>query len=61
MGYRLGGRIISVLNDFDLSLTKRDGPRGFKRTGTIPSCHYTFSCQNDRKQSRAYVLSLALE
>ncbi|KAG1864938.1 hypothetical protein DFJ58DRAFT_724497 [Suillus subalutaceus] len=36
MGYRLGDLFISVLDDFDLSSTKRDGPRGFERTGTIP-------------------------
>ncbi|KAG1778825.1 hypothetical protein EV702DRAFT_1044260 [Suillus placidus] len=42
MGYRLGGRFIGVLNDFDLSSTKRflssikDTPKGFERTGTVP-------------------------
>ncbi|KAG2048642.1 hypothetical protein BDR06DRAFT_1024315 [Suillus hirtellus] len=42
MGYRLRGRFMSVLNDFDLSSLKRflssiqDGPRGFERTGTVP-------------------------
>ncbi|KAG2036609.1 hypothetical protein BDR03DRAFT_921315 [Suillus americanus] len=42
MGYRLGGRFISVLNDFDLSSIKRflssikDAPKGFERTGTVP-------------------------
>ncbi|KAG2134182.1 uncharacterized protein EDB93DRAFT_849741 [Suillus bovinus] len=42
MGYRLRGRFISVLNDFDLSSIKRflssveDAPKGFERTGTVP-------------------------
>ncbi|KAG1796393.1 uncharacterized protein HD556DRAFT_299238 [Suillus plorans] len=42
MGYRLRGRFISVLNDFDLSSMKdllssiQGGPRGFERTGTVP-------------------------
>ncbi|KAG1743783.1 hypothetical protein EDB19DRAFT_1906879 [Suillus lakei] len=36
MGYPLDGQFISVLNDFDLSSTKRYGPRGFERTGTVP-------------------------
>lgn len=42
MGYRLRGRFMSVLNDFDLSSIKRflssikDAPRGLERTGTIP-------------------------
>ncbi|KAG1855272.1 hypothetical protein F4604DRAFT_1590846, partial [Suillus subluteus] len=38
MGYRdrLGGRFISVLDDFDLSSTERHGPRGIECTETIP-------------------------
>ncbi|KAG1772481.1 hypothetical protein EV702DRAFT_1033620 [Suillus placidus] len=42
MGYRLGGRFIGVLNDFDLSSIIRflssikDAPKGFERTGTVP-------------------------
>ncbi|KAG2132299.1 uncharacterized protein EDB93DRAFT_1309956 [Suillus bovinus] len=42
MGYRLRGRFMSVLNDFDLSSIKRllssitDAPKGFERTGTVP-------------------------
>jgi hypothetical protein len=42
MGYRLGGRFISVLNDFDLALIKKflssnkNPPRGLERTGTVP-------------------------
>ncbi|KAG1897794.1 uncharacterized protein F5891DRAFT_1046070 [Suillus fuscotomentosus] len=36
MGYRFGGRFISVLNDFDLSSIKQDHPTGFERTGTVP-------------------------
>ncbi|KAG2102560.1 uncharacterized protein F5147DRAFT_615986 [Suillus discolor] len=36
MVYRLRGQYIGVLNDYDLSSFKRDGPRGLERTGTIP-------------------------
>ncbi|KAG1787204.1 uncharacterized protein HD556DRAFT_1503681 [Suillus plorans] len=36
MGYRLRGQFIAVLNDYDLSSFKRDGPSGLERTGTIP-------------------------
>ncbi|KAG1865725.1 hypothetical protein C8R48DRAFT_761571 [Suillus tomentosus] len=36
MVYRLRGQYIGVLNDYDLSSFKRDGPRGFERTGTVP-------------------------
>ncbi|KAG2113446.1 uncharacterized protein F5147DRAFT_46113 [Suillus discolor] len=42
MGYRLRGRFMSVLNDFDLSSIKeslssiQDSPKGFERTGTVP-------------------------
>ncbi|KAG1869234.1 hypothetical protein C8R48DRAFT_700775 [Suillus tomentosus] len=42
MVYRLRGRFMSVLNDFDLSSIKRSLssiqhiPRGFERTGTVP-------------------------
>jgi hypothetical protein len=38
MVYRLGGRFIGVLNDYDLSSLslKRDGPTGLERTGTVP-------------------------
>ncbi|KAG2352743.1 hypothetical protein BDR07DRAFT_1436180 [Suillus spraguei] len=42
MGYRLRGRFMSVLNDFDLSSIKqflssaKNGPQGFERTGTVP-------------------------
>ncbi|KAG1821229.1 hypothetical protein EV424DRAFT_1401621 [Suillus variegatus] len=42
MGYRFGGRFISVLNDFDLSSiipsvsSIQDAPQGFERTGTVP-------------------------
>ncbi|KAG2048641.1 hypothetical protein BDR06DRAFT_999566 [Suillus hirtellus] len=36
MGYRFGGRFISILNDFDLSSIEQDHPRGFERTGTVP-------------------------
>ncbi|KAG2132297.1 uncharacterized protein EDB93DRAFT_1255273 [Suillus bovinus] len=41
MGYRLRGRFISVLNDFDLSIKQilsliQDAPKGFERTGTVP-------------------------
>ncbi|KAG1748232.1 hypothetical protein EDB19DRAFT_1847773 [Suillus lakei] len=43
MGYRVGGRFMSVLNDFDLSSilrisssTRQGGPRGLERTGTVP-------------------------
>ncbi|KAG2079132.1 hypothetical protein BDR04DRAFT_1146822, partial [Suillus decipiens] len=36
MVYRLRGKIIGVLNDYDLSSFKRDGPSGLERTGTVP-------------------------
>ncbi|KAG2079136.1 hypothetical protein BDR04DRAFT_961306, partial [Suillus decipiens] len=36
MVYRLRGKFIGVLNDYDLSSFKRDGPSGLERTGTIP-------------------------
>jgi hypothetical protein len=36
MGYRLRGRFIGVLNDYDLSSFKRDGPSSLERTGTVP-------------------------
>ncbi|KAG1901817.1 uncharacterized protein F5891DRAFT_1277565 [Suillus fuscotomentosus] len=36
MVYRLRGQFIGVLNDYDLSSFKRDGPRGLERTGTLP-------------------------
>ncbi|KAG1730180.1 hypothetical protein EDB19DRAFT_2027536 [Suillus lakei] len=36
MGYRLRGQFIGVLNDYDLSSFKRDGPSGLERTGTVP-------------------------
>ncbi|KAG1824081.1 hypothetical protein EV424DRAFT_735504 [Suillus variegatus] len=42
MGYRLRGRFIGVLNDFDLSSIKESlssiqgSPKGFERTGTVP-------------------------
>ncbi|KAG2052932.1 hypothetical protein BDR06DRAFT_491012 [Suillus hirtellus] len=36
MVYRLRGQFIGVLNDYDLSSFKRDGPRGLERTGTVP-------------------------
>ncbi|KAG1861394.1 hypothetical protein C8R48DRAFT_711317 [Suillus tomentosus] len=42
MGYRLRGRFMSVLNDFDLSSIKdslssiQGSPKGFERTGTVP-------------------------
>ncbi|KAG2064204.1 hypothetical protein BDR04DRAFT_1035880, partial [Suillus decipiens] len=42
MGYRLRGRFISVLNDFDLSSIRqflssvKNAPQGFERTGTVP-------------------------
>jgi hypothetical protein len=42
MGYRLGGRFISILNDFDLAsikkflLLNKNSPRGFECTGTVP-------------------------
>jgi hypothetical protein len=36
MVYRLCGRFIGVLNDYDLSSLKRDGPSGLERTGTVP-------------------------
>ncbi|KAG2125071.1 uncharacterized protein EDB93DRAFT_1192409, partial [Suillus bovinus] len=36
MGYRLRGRFIAVLNDYDLSSFKRDGPSGLERTGSVP-------------------------
>ncbi|KAG1805113.1 uncharacterized protein HD556DRAFT_1437275 [Suillus plorans] len=36
MVYRLRGQYIGVLNDYDLSSFKRDGPRGLERTGTVP-------------------------
>ncbi|KAG1897795.1 uncharacterized protein F5891DRAFT_505686 [Suillus fuscotomentosus] len=42
MGYRLRGRFITVLNDFDLSSIEdllssiQGGPKGFERTGTVP-------------------------
>ncbi|KAG2105387.1 hypothetical protein BD769DRAFT_1311338, partial [Suillus cothurnatus] len=35
MGYRFGGRFMSVLSDFDLSSIK-DAPKGPERTGTVP-------------------------
>ncbi|KAG2129039.1 uncharacterized protein EDB93DRAFT_144737 [Suillus bovinus] len=34
--YWLNGQWIGVLNDYDLSSTKRDGPSGRERTGTVP-------------------------
>ncbi|KAG1865761.1 hypothetical protein C8R48DRAFT_705930, partial [Suillus tomentosus] len=36
MVYRLRGQFIGVLNDYDLSSFKCDGPRGLERTGTLP-------------------------
>ncbi|KIK35424.1 hypothetical protein CY34DRAFT_575960 [Suillus luteus UH-Slu-Lm8-n1] len=36
MVYRLRGQFIGVLNDYDLSSLKRDGPSGLERTGTVP-------------------------
>ncbi|KAG2046456.1 hypothetical protein BDR06DRAFT_965067 [Suillus hirtellus] len=36
MVYRLCGQYIGVLNDYDLSSFKCDGPRGLERTGTVP-------------------------
>ncbi|KAG1796386.1 uncharacterized protein HD556DRAFT_298771 [Suillus plorans] len=42
MGYRLRGRFMGVLNDFDLSSIKESlssiqgSPKGFERTGTVP-------------------------
>jgi hypothetical protein len=36
MGYRLRGQFIGVLNDYDLSSFKRDGPSSLERTGTVP-------------------------
>ncbi|KAG2363910.1 hypothetical protein BDR07DRAFT_862235 [Suillus spraguei] len=36
MVYRLRGKFIGVLNDYDLSSFKRDGPSSLERTGTIP-------------------------
>ncbi|KAG1901759.1 uncharacterized protein F5891DRAFT_891347, partial [Suillus fuscotomentosus] len=36
MVYRLRGQYIGVLNDYDLSSFKRDGPMGLERTGTVP-------------------------
>ncbi|KAG1793255.1 uncharacterized protein HD556DRAFT_1270987 [Suillus plorans] len=36
MVYRLRGQFMVVLNDYDLSSFKRDGPRGLERTGTVP-------------------------
>ncbi|KAG2353656.1 hypothetical protein BDR07DRAFT_1432487 [Suillus spraguei] len=36
MVYRLRGKFIGVLNDYDLSSFKRDGPSGLERTGTVP-------------------------
>ncbi|KAG2127932.1 uncharacterized protein EDB93DRAFT_1340894 [Suillus bovinus] len=36
MGYRLRGKFTAVLNDYDLSSFKRDGPTGLERTGTVP-------------------------
>ncbi|KAG2129041.1 uncharacterized protein EDB93DRAFT_1183411 [Suillus bovinus] len=36
MVYMLNGRWIGVLNDYDLSSMKRDGPSGKERTGTVP-------------------------
>ncbi|KAG2158201.1 uncharacterized protein EDB93DRAFT_1077469, partial [Suillus bovinus] len=42
MGYRLRGRFMSVLNDFDLSSIEqslssiKDAPKGFERTGMVP-------------------------
>ncbi|KAG1793252.1 uncharacterized protein HD556DRAFT_513768 [Suillus plorans] len=36
MVYRLRGQFMAVLNDYDLSSFKRDGPRGLERTGTVP-------------------------
>jgi serine/threonine protein kinase len=35
MGYRFGGRFMSVLSDFDLSSIK-DAPKDPERTGTVP-------------------------
>ncbi|KAG2134053.1 uncharacterized protein EDB93DRAFT_1173291 [Suillus bovinus] len=36
MVYMLNGQWIGVLNDYDLSSIKRDGPSGKERTGTVP-------------------------
>ncbi|KAG2034120.1 hypothetical protein BDR03DRAFT_965888 [Suillus americanus] len=36
MVYWLNGQWIGVLNDYDLSSIKRDGPSGKERTGTVP-------------------------
>ncbi|KAG2064207.1 hypothetical protein BDR04DRAFT_1235208 [Suillus decipiens] len=36
MGYRIDGRFISVLNDFDLSSTEQNDTKGLERTGTVP-------------------------
>ncbi|KAG2134033.1 uncharacterized protein EDB93DRAFT_1339835 [Suillus bovinus] len=36
MVYWLNGQWIGVLNDYDLSSIKRDGPRGKQVTGTVP-------------------------
>ncbi|KAG2363911.1 hypothetical protein BDR07DRAFT_1402782 [Suillus spraguei] len=36
MVYRLRGKFIGVLNDYDLSSFKRDGPSGLECTGTVP-------------------------
>ncbi|KAG2127931.1 uncharacterized protein EDB93DRAFT_1340893 [Suillus bovinus] len=36
MGYRLRGQFFGVLNDYDLSSFKRNGPSGLERTGTVP-------------------------
>ncbi|KAG2362993.1 hypothetical protein BDR07DRAFT_1609171 [Suillus spraguei] len=36
MGYRLGGRFIGIINDYDLSSTTRDSSRGLERIGMIP-------------------------
>ncbi|KAG2358480.1 hypothetical protein BDR07DRAFT_1417738 [Suillus spraguei] len=36
MVYRLRGKFIGVLNDYDLSSFKRDGPSSLERTGTVP-------------------------
>jgi hypothetical protein len=35
-GYRLCGRFIGVVNDWDLSSVRRDSPSGLERMGTVP-------------------------
>ncbi|KIK33251.1 hypothetical protein CY34DRAFT_29547, partial [Suillus luteus UH-Slu-Lm8-n1] len=37
MWYKKDGKLIGVLNDYDLSsLATESGPRGYERTGTVP-------------------------